>query len=159
MTMPLNIDWQQILLHLMNFVILAGGLYWLLYSPVQKFMEKRFAHYEEMDQQAQAKLRHAQELEESYQACLDGAEEEIRQQKARAAEEILHSTEEELSRARAQGEALVEKAKQMAEQERRKQVAEAQKEILQIAVDATEKLLKPSSSDTLDAFLDSVKEG
>ena len=30
MNIPLNIDWQQILLHLMNFVILAGGLYFLL---------------------------------------------------------------------------------------------------------------------------------
>ena len=26
MGVPLNIDWQQILLHLFNFVLLAGGL-------------------------------------------------------------------------------------------------------------------------------------
>ena len=31
MNIPLNIDWQQILLHLLNFAILAGGLYLLLY--------------------------------------------------------------------------------------------------------------------------------
>lgn len=31
MNIPLNIDWQQILLHLFNFAILAGGLYLLLY--------------------------------------------------------------------------------------------------------------------------------
>ena len=41
MNIPLNIDWQQILLHLLNFVILAGGLYLLLYKPVQTFMETR----------------------------------------------------------------------------------------------------------------------
>ena len=39
--MPLNIDWQQILLHLLNFVILAGGLYFLLYKPVKNFMLAR----------------------------------------------------------------------------------------------------------------------
>ena len=39
MNIPLNIDWQQILLHLLNFVILAGGLYLLLYQPVKAFME------------------------------------------------------------------------------------------------------------------------
>ena len=39
--MPLNIDWQQILLHLLNFAILAGGLYFLLYAPVKSFMAKR----------------------------------------------------------------------------------------------------------------------
>ena len=42
MNIPLNIDWQQILLHLLNFVILAGGLYLLLYQPVKAFMEKPY---------------------------------------------------------------------------------------------------------------------
>lgn len=35
MNIPLNIDWQQILLHLFNFAILVGGLYLLLYNPVK----------------------------------------------------------------------------------------------------------------------------
>ena len=30
--MPLNIDFQQVLLHLFNFVILGGGLYFLLWT-------------------------------------------------------------------------------------------------------------------------------
>ena len=47
MNIPLNIDWQQILLHLLNFVILAGGLYLLLYKPVKTFMEKRQLYYQE----------------------------------------------------------------------------------------------------------------
>ena len=34
--LPLNIDIQQILLHMLNFVILAGGLYFILYAPVKK---------------------------------------------------------------------------------------------------------------------------
>ena len=56
MNIPLNIDWQQILLHLLNFVILAGGLYLLLYKPVKAFMEKRQAYYQEQDRQAAEKL-------------------------------------------------------------------------------------------------------
>ena len=39
--MPLNIDWQQILLHLLNFVILFAGRWLLLYKPVKKFMNGR----------------------------------------------------------------------------------------------------------------------
>ena len=31
--MPLNINLQQILLHALNFVILFGALYFLLYKP------------------------------------------------------------------------------------------------------------------------------
>ena len=33
MNLPLNIDLQQIFLHMLNFVILAGGLYRIKYSP------------------------------------------------------------------------------------------------------------------------------
>ena len=45
--MPLNIDWQQILLHLLNFLILFAGLYFILYKPVKKFMKKRADGYAE----------------------------------------------------------------------------------------------------------------
>ena len=40
MNIPLNIDFQQILLHLLNFAILGGGLYLLLYKPVVTALRK-----------------------------------------------------------------------------------------------------------------------
>ena len=49
MDIPLNINWQQILLHLFNFAILFAGLYFLLYKPVKKFMEKREKYYKGID--------------------------------------------------------------------------------------------------------------
>ena len=48
--MPLNINLQQILLHALNFVILFGAMYFLLYKPVKSFMDSRKAHYEKMDE-------------------------------------------------------------------------------------------------------------
>ena len=50
--MPLNINLQQILLHALNFVILFGAMYFLLYKPVKSFMDSRKAHYEKMDEDA-----------------------------------------------------------------------------------------------------------
>ena len=41
--MPLNINLQQILLHALNFVILFGAMYFLLYKPVKSFMDSRKA--------------------------------------------------------------------------------------------------------------------
>ena len=87
MNIPLNIDWQQILLHLLNFVILAGGLYFLLYKPVKNFMNKRTSYYEAMDAEAKAKVTSAQKLEEEYKTRLTNAEEEIREKKASAVKE------------------------------------------------------------------------
>ena len=56
---PLNIDWRQILLHLLNLVILFLILYFLLYNPVKKFMEKSKKHYEEQNKESEAKLADA----------------------------------------------------------------------------------------------------
>jgi F-type H+-transporting ATPase subunit b len=47
--MPLNIDFQQIFLHLLNFTLLFAILYYLLYSPVKNFMAKRDEYYANMD--------------------------------------------------------------------------------------------------------------
>ena len=52
MNIPLNIDWQQILLHFFNFSILVGGLYLLLFKPVKNFMDKRAKHYQDMESAA-----------------------------------------------------------------------------------------------------------
>ena len=62
MNIPLNIDWQQILLHLFNFTILAGGLYLLLYRPVKEFMKKRDAYYQGINDQAEQLKQQADQL-------------------------------------------------------------------------------------------------
>ena len=77
MNVPLNIDWQQILLHLFNFLILAGGLYLLLYKPVKAFMEKRNAYYADLDAAANKKNEDAEAAKKQYQDRLSAAEVEI----------------------------------------------------------------------------------
>ena len=76
--LPLNIDLQQIFLHLLNFTILLAGLYFLLYEPVKKFMNKRTAYYEDLDRQAKEKMEEARRVRRSYEERLMEAEEEIR---------------------------------------------------------------------------------
>ena len=71
---PLNIDWQQILLHLFNFSILVGGLYLLLFKPVKNFMDKRAKHYADMESAAVEREKSTAALEASMrqrQAALD----------------------------------------------------------------------------------------
>ena len=58
--MPLNIDLKKILLHMFNFVLLFGIAYFLLYSPIKKFMDKRAAEYKEMDDEAKKALEDAE---------------------------------------------------------------------------------------------------
>ena len=74
MNIPLNIDWQQILLHLFNFSILVGGLYLLLFKPVKNFMDKRTKHYQDMGSAAVEREKATAEMEaamQQRQAVLD----------------------------------------------------------------------------------------
>ena len=102
MNIPLNIDLQQILLHLLNFTILAFGLYFLLYKPVKDFMAKREAHYAAMDAEAEEHLAKAKESEELYRARLDSAEGEIAELRRSAAADMERLSEQRSREAEAE---------------------------------------------------------
>ena len=91
--MPLNIDWQQILLHLLNFVILFTGLWFLLYKPVRSFMQKRKEHYEKMDADAEKKHAEAEEKRAVYEEKLAHAEDEIAEKRRLAEKETAEYDE------------------------------------------------------------------
>ena len=133
MNIPLNIDWQQILLHLLNFVILAGGLYLLLYKPVKTFMEKRQQYYQEQDAKAAKTLADAEKTAA-----------EVRQQ---------------LKNADADAAANLADAHAAAQREHDKLLSDAQKELKDLAVTATEKLVLQSDGDAFDQFLDAAERG
>ena len=84
--MPLNINLQQILLHALNFVILFGAMYFLLYKPVKDYMESRKAHYVKMDEDAKAALAEAEQTKAQYAEQLKAADEEIARVRAQADE-------------------------------------------------------------------------
>lgn len=99
MNIPLNIDWQQILLHLFNFSILVGGLYLLLFKPVKNFMDKRAKHYADMESAAVEREKNTAALEASMQqrqAALDAELDEKRAAAAREAVSIAEAAMEKL---------------------------------------------------------------
>jgi len=154
--MPLNIDWQQILLHWMNLAILTGGLYLLLYKPVKEFMAKREAHYRELDEQAAQKLAEAERVHAEYQARLDQADEEIHQDRVKAQQAIQQSTEEQLAQAREQARQIVVHAQAEAEHSRERALRDSRRELKKLALQATKKLA--FQADPFDQFLDLAEE-
>ncbi len=141
MNIPLNIDWQQILLHLFNFSILAGGLYFLLYNPVKNFMDQRAAYYEGMDKKAAASLEHATALEEEYKNRLNLMDEELDQKKVQAAKDMEAMADSVLAGANKQKEQIIRDAQLAAEREKQKIIQDAREEIIELAMTATRKML------------------
>ena len=158
MNIPLNIDLQQILLHLFNFAILAFGLYILLYKPVKSFMEKRQAHYEAMKTEAEDCLNKAREQEALYTKRLKEADEEIAQKRREAAAKAREVEQLRLAEAEAKAAKLLANAQYNAVRERDKMLAEAREEISDMAVAAVEKMMHESVSKAYDQFLPSVGE-
>ena len=154
--MPLNIDWQQILLHLLNFVILAGGLYFILYKPVKEFMAKREQQYKELEEKAKRDREDAEELRKATQAKLDAAEEEIAAMHARASDEIEAEKQRQLGEARAEARRILETAGKTAELRSKKALADSNDDIRALAMDAVRKMLL-SDGNALDHFLDAAE--
>lgn len=155
--MPLNIDWQQILLHWMNLAILAGGLYFLLYQPVKAFLAKREEYYRDLDRQAQDKLARAEQLQAHYQKKLDGAEEEIHQARAKAQQSLQQSVQEQLDQAQAQAQLIVTRAHADAERTREQALYDSQQDIRRLAETAAKRLAL--HEDPFDQFLDLAEGG
>lgn len=154
MNIPLNIDWQQIVLHLFNFVILAAGLYILLYQPVKDFMKKREAYYQGLSDAAQGELNKAEMLRRSFDEKWSGVEEEIRQRRAEAAVEMEKEKQQSLMATREQCEQMLRQARENADLEKQKVLAEAREEAALLAVSALEKLSTSAQTDALEAFLE-----
>ena len=152
MGIPLNIDWQQILLHLLNFAILACGLYFLLYKPVKSFMAKREEHYKQIDKAAEEKLASAESLESERRAQLDKLDDELREKREQEAKRLDAQRASQLDEAKAEAERIVSEAQTTARAERDRIVASAQEEIEGLAAEAAKRLVKKSMDEVYDDF-------
>ena len=157
MNIPLNIDWQQILLHLFNFAILAGGLYFLLYKPVLGFMEKREAYYREQDEAAAKKLKEATELKASYEKQLSEARTAIEEERLRASKENEEEAKRQLSEAREQADRIIRAARDEADRVAERQLHESQEAMKELVASAAERLMLKNDDQAIEMFLNSVE--
>lgn len=155
--MPLNIDWQQILLHLLNFVILAAGLYFILYKPVKDFMRKREEGYVAREARTKQLYDEAAALRKKYDNRLRQAEEQIQRDRERHHEELEEEKQRLIEDAKEQARAIIKTASQTAEMRSKKAIDDAREEIRSMAVGMVEKLVLESGGDALDQFLNEAE--
>lgn len=154
MNIPLNIDWQQILLHLFNFAILAGGLYLLLYRPVKQFIEQREEHYKCMRDEAEQAKTQAEQLRDEYQLKLSEADTDISRRRTEAEAELEKLRDEQTREAKREAGDILKKAREDAENERAKLLTKASRELVDAAVSAAEKLAVGENTDPYEQFLE-----
>lgn len=155
--MPLNINFQQIFLHMFNFVLLFGIAYFLLYSPIKKFMESRQDYYKKLDDEAKDKLSEAEAVKKGYEEKTANIAEEAAKIKNQAAAEANDKRDEIVADARKEADKIIAEAKAKAIREHDVMLADAKREIESIVAEAEHNLIcKTSVSDEYDSFLNAV---
>ncbi len=158
--MPLNIDFQQIFLHLFNFTLLFAILYYLLYRPVKNFMAKREEYYEKMDAEANQHLADAIKQKNEYQTLRMEADSEISEEKKKIHRELDMLCAKRISQAEETAAKIISEARHNAEKEKENILKSAQDEISEMVTTATEKLvLESSASEAFEQFLDAAEGG
>ena len=154
--MPLNIDFQQIFLHLLNFTILFAAMYFLLYKPVKDFMDKRAAYYADLDRQAQDKLEEAERIHQDYQRRLEAADSEIQEKSLQAQKLAMEAAEQQLKKAQAEASHVLAKASAEANAEKERIRHDARDAVEEMIAAAAEKLILANTSAAYDQFLDAA---
>ena len=155
--MPLNINFQQIFLHLFNFVILGGGLYLLLYKPVVDFMNKREQYFSNLEKETQQALEQAKEKEAQYNEKLNQFNDEMAIKKVEAIKECEKLVDARIQSAKEEASHILEDAHIKAKMHHDKMVEQAKEEITDLALDAAKKMM--TDQDIYSQFVQACNQG
>ena len=139
--MPLNIDFTQVLLHMLNFVILAGALGFLLFKPITKFMADRQKHFEDLAKENEEAAKANADMKTEYEQKLEEAKAEIADMHRNAEKEAAETAKEYIDSAHQKANAIIAAAETEAEKRKESILDSAQAEISELVLSATQKLL------------------
>ena len=121
-------------------------------------MAKRTQYYQDMDDKAEDALKSAENTRQQIDGRLQALDEEIREERTKARDELDAQRERQIADAKADAEKIIADARSKAEREKEDIIASAQKDITAMVTDAIDKLaLDKTAPEAFDAFLDSAE--
>lgn len=158
--LPLGLDGVKIALHMLNFLLLMGGLTFLLYKPVLKFINNRQQTIKKQIEDNAAAKKEAEEMLSEYQQKILNAEKEIDKIHADALKTMAAERESIISDAKLKAEEIYNKAKAERDYERDNAIKNLQNEVADVAVKLAENILdrEISKEENLKLIDESIKE-
>ena len=153
MNAPLNIDIVQILLHMLNLVILAGGLTLILYRPVSAFLRRRREHFESLEKETAEKAGECGKLRAEYEEKLENAEKMYEERIQSAQREAADAAGRYIAEAKEKADAIIRSAEDEAESRKKHILESAQTEIGELVLSAAQKLLADTANPETDSAL------
>ncbi len=137
-----GIDQRLIIIQIINFAILMAALGYFLYQPVLRLLKEREEKIAQGLKDAEAAAVAKTEAAAEKQAVLSGAHEEAAAIAERAKVAATTQASEIVSGAQEKAALVVKEAEEKGEALKREAVRQSEKEIAQIALLATEKMLR-----------------
>lgn len=153
MNIPLNIDPVQILLHALNFVILAGGLYLLLYAPICRFLDSRKKTFEDIERKNREDAEENLRLKEEYLSRISSAEAEIAEKQKAAEKEWADASAGYIREAKEKADAIIRAAESEAEDRKEHILESVQTELGELVIGAAHKLVSETVTPERDSLL------
>ncbi len=140
------INQADLIAQIVNFIILMGLLYWLLYKPVRAFMDQRTQNIAEQIRSAEENRAAAEALRSELEKQTRESRKQARQFLDEAAKKAEALQSEMLAQARKEAEGVVTRAQEIAKLETEKAWAELKTEVGELSLLLASKIV----SDSLD---------
>ncbi|NMA61308.1 MAG: F0F1 ATP synthase subunit B [Firmicutes bacterium] len=138
------IDQTLLVAQIINFILLVGLLYWLLYKPVREFMDKRTAEIEQQIKSAEENQKAAEAL----RLDLENQAKESRQQARQFLDDATKRAEvaqaEMMAEARKEADAIIKRAQEMTVLEREKAWDELKAQVGELSLLLASKVINES---------------
>lgn len=132
---------MQLLAQVINFLVIAGALSFLLYKPILRVLDERRERIRKSMEDTARIERQVQDLEKLRSDAMKALEKETGALMEQATKDAESLRQEIVASARKEADQIVLKARKQSEDERAKMLADAQQKLVKIIVDSTEKLL------------------
>ena len=160
--MPLNIDFVQVLIHMLNLVVLVGGLTLLLFKPITKFMGERKEYYENLEKETAQKVEEAERAKAEYEKKMASVKEEMAELRIQQERQMAGSANAYLQKAQAKADKIIADAENIARERKAHILDSAQSDFSEMVLEAAKKLISDTSTperdrELYDAFIRSTK--
>lgn len=140
----LGIDWQSLLVYIINFGILAVILYFFAYKRIIGVLDARSQRIKESLEQADRVRREAQEQQAQLQQQMDAGRQEGQRILQEAREAAERYREDQQANARAQAEEMLARARVEIQGERDAALEQVRAQFAGLAVTAAERIIRRS---------------
>jgi F-type H+-transporting ATPase subunit b len=147
-TGTLGLNWQGLLWHTINFIVLLVLLRLVLYKPVTRMLDDRAQRVRDSMQQADQARRAAEQAEADRQALLAETRREAEEIRNRADEQAKRIIADAGGKAQDEANRILAQAKAQAEQEHRQMMAEVRAQLADLIVVAVDRVTRNALDDS-----------